>query len=168
MTDAVETEEYVEPDYKAALTKTATSLQARFAEWLQGDEVGYNPAAAKTKKDAFEEGVRLGVALRIPYQASEHNRAATAEEKAEREAERQRAKQERDAAKAAREAATPAEEAPAPAPKPAKSAAAARKAAKAAPAGTPATAPAAPRPAARRAPARRPATPAATAGDAPF
>lgn len=162
MTDSVETDA---PDYKYANGKPATALQRRFAEWLQSDEVGYNPATAKSKADAFAEGVRYAVALRIPYQASDHNRQATAVERAERQEARVAAAAEREEARAARAASKEetAEE-PKPKPKPVK-AAAARKGKAAAPAPTPAAAPAPTRrPAARRAPARA----AAPAADAPF
>ena len=143
------------PDYKAPLGKKATPLQERFAGWLQSDAVGYDPATAKSKREAFEEGVRLAVSLRIPFQASDFNREATAAERARREEER--------AAKAKAE--PKAEDAPAPSkPK-------ATKASKAAPAPAPVPTapPAARKPAARRAPARRaPAATAATPEDAPF
>lgn len=164
-TETVETEEYVEPDYKKPVGKAPTALQARFAEWLQSDAVGYNPQAAKSKVEAFNEGVRLAVALRIPFQASDFNREATLVEREERAALRAEQERQREADRAAAKAAEPVEEAPAPKPAPK---AKATKAAKATPAATPATAPAATRPAARRAPARRPATATATAGDAPF
>lgn len=169
-------EEYTEPDYTVVIGKPATPLQRRMAEWIRSPEVGYDPTTAKSKLEAFEEGVRIAVAHRMSYQASDHNRNATAVEReeraalavqraADREAERVRRAEER-AAKAA--AAPVAEEAPAaPAAKAAKATRPA-KAAKAAPAAaTPA--PAATRPAPRRAPARRaaPAAPAA-GGDAPF
>lgn len=141
------------------LTKPATKLQERFAIWIK-EEVGYNPATAKTKDEAFLEGVRIATATRMVFQASDFNRAANAEAKAAREA----------------EAGEPAE---APTPKPAKATKAApakaapakstaAKATKAAPAkAAKAAAPAeAPKPARR--PARRaPAASTATA-EAPF
>lgn len=157
MTDVAETE----PDYKSYLDKAPTILQERFAGWLQGDEVGYNPAGAKTKQAAFEEGVRLAVALRMLFQASDFNRAENARVKAENEA-----KREASAAAAAN--------APDPEPVPAAPVKAAKAAKKAAPAkaarpGTPeskeAAAPAAP--VATRAPARRAPARKATAGAAP-
>lgn len=188
MTDV---EEYEEPDYTEALGKAPTALQARFAAWIRGEEVGYDPNSAKNKLEAFTEGVRLGVALRIPYQASNHNREATEAEREERAAARQQAMEAREAEraekqaareaaaaeraqkaaeKAAAKAAAPAEEddgtEEAPAAKPRK--AVKGKPAKAAAAPTPAAAPATPRPAARRAPARRAAAAPAAATDAPF
>jgi outer membrane biosynthesis protein TonB len=151
-------------DFTDYAGKSATALQARFAEWLMGEQVGYDPAKAKTKSEAFAEGVRLAVALRIPFQASPFNREANAASRAE-------------AAKAREErAAAEPEEAPKPAPV-AKKAPAKKAAAKAAPAAAPVeTAEETPapkaKPAPRRAPARRaPATAAAGttgAADAPF
>jgi hypothetical protein len=92
-----------EKDYTGYVAKAATPLQEDFAEWLMGEEVGYDPSSAKTKKDAFEEGVRLAVALRIPFQASDYNRGRTAERRSQR------------ATPAAVEAPEPKAEAPAPA-----------------------------------------------------
>jgi hypothetical protein len=169
MTDAVETEEL---DYSYPLGQDPTPLQDRFASWIMSDAVGYAPSAAKTKEEAFREGVRLGVALRIPYQASDHNKEATAAEREERarlKAEEDAVKAQRKAERAAAAAQKPApqaaaEEQPAQSNKPAKRTTG--KAAKPAPA--PAAAPAPARPAPRRAPARRPAAAAATSGDAPF
>lgn len=150
-------------DYKSYLDKEPTVLQERFAGWLQGDEVGYNPAAAKTKQAAFEEGVRLAVALRMLFQASDFNRAENEKVRAANAAKREAA----DAA--AQAAPAPAAAPAAPAPKPAKAAKAA-KATKAAPAAAPVAeaAPAATRAPARRAPARRAPAAGATAGTAPF
>ena len=141
-----------EPDYTTALGKAPTSLQGRFADFIMSEEVGYDPASAKSKEAAFREGVRLAVALRIPFQASTTNREATAAERAERQAQ---IEADRVAKAAAPAKAVPAKKATA-------------KAAKAAPA--PAAAPAAARPPARRAPARRaPAAAAAPAAtEAPF
>jgi hypothetical protein len=92
-----------EKDYTEYATKPATPLQERFAPWLL-EKTGYNPATAKTKADAFADGVRLSVFLRIPFQASPENRAATEELRAQRaeEAEAARlAREEERAAKAA-------------------------------------------------------------------
>jgi hypothetical protein len=175
MTDAVAEEEYEEMDYTTVLGKSPTSLQARMAEWIRSEEVGYDPNAAKSKMEAFNEGVRIAVAHRMNYQASTHNKEATAIEREERAAEKARATAEREAAKAAKAAeretaaaAAPVEETPAAKPAKATRPAKATKAAKAAPA-TPATAPPATRAPARRAPARRaPAAAASTPADAPF
>lgn len=65
------------------LGKAPTTLQARFADWLH-TEVGYDPNAAKSKAEAFKEGVRLATATRMVFQASDYNRAARAEEQANR------------------------------------------------------------------------------------
>lgn len=65
------------------LNKKPTDLQERFADWLlEEDIVGYDPAKAKTKEEAFREGVRLATAMRMIFQASPENRAANAERKA--------------------------------------------------------------------------------------
>lgn len=154
--------EELEPDYTVALDKAPTSLQSRFADFLISDEVGYSPASAKTKEEAFREGVRLAVALRIPFQASTTNKEATELERQERAEQKRLAAEAKEQAKAAKAAEAPAEEEEAP--KPAK---AVKGKTKPAPASTPAAAPAATRPAARRAPARR-AGAAAAPADAPF
>lgn len=73
-----------EVDLESYLTKAATDLQTRFAEWLK-DQVGYDPTKAKTKEEAFNEGVRLGTALRMVFQASPENQEVLAERRAERE-----------------------------------------------------------------------------------
>jgi hypothetical protein len=154
-------------DVSTYLTKPATTLQSRFAEYIK-TEVGYDPATAKTKAEAFAEGVRLATATRMIFQASDFNREATAAE--------------RSAKALAAEAETPAEPKPA---KPAKTAPV--KKAKAAPAPvvetqddtdedaaeeateTPAPAPAKKAAPAKRAPARRaPARVATSEAKAPF
>lgn len=73
---AVEPEE-VEVDYTTYLDKAPTDTQARFADWLK-EKVG---VAFGTKKEesAFEEGVRLGTALRMPFQRSPENQESLAE-----------------------------------------------------------------------------------------
>jgi hypothetical protein len=68
-------------DATTYLDKAPTVLQARFAGWIK-DEVGYNPATAKTKAEAFEEGVRLATATRMVFQASDFNREANAAQQA--------------------------------------------------------------------------------------
>lgn len=67
-------------DYKAL---PPTNLQARFVGWIQ-DKVGYEPTKAKTKAEAFAEGVRLAVALRMPFQASDENQKVLAQRRAEK------------------------------------------------------------------------------------
>lgn len=169
MTNAPEAEEI---DYTYALGQEATSLQRRFADFILSEEVGYDVSKAKTKEEAFREGVRMAVQLRIPFQASATNREATEQERLERAAAKEKQTEAKEQAKAAKQEAaaakasaksTPVEEAAEEAPKPTKRAGTS-KAKPAAPAPTPAAAPAARRPAARRAPARA----AATAPDAPF
>ncbi len=77
--------EETEVDLKGYLTKPATSLQDRFADWLMDEDiVGYDPSGAKTKEAAFREGVRLATAMRMVFQASPENRAANEEAKANR------------------------------------------------------------------------------------
>lgn len=77
-------EEAQEVDLEAYLTKPPTDLQERFADYIV--ELGYDPSAAKTKMEAFKEGVRLAVALRMIFQASPENRSATKARRAERAA----------------------------------------------------------------------------------
>jgi hypothetical protein len=147
-----------EVDPTIYLEKGPTALQERFATWIK-DEVGYNPSAAKTKAEAFEEGVRIATATRMVFQASAYNRAANEE-----------ARKAREAAEAQE-----IEEAPAPAPK-AKKAAPTKKAAanKAAPVEEEETEEEeteekAPAPAARSTRStRRPARRAAPTNEAPF
>ena len=74
-----------EPDYTVYRTKRPTPLQERFPEWIT-DKTGYDPSAAKSKQEAFEEGVRLATSLRMQFQASPENREATARLRAAREA----------------------------------------------------------------------------------
>jgi hypothetical protein len=152
-----------EVDPTIYLDKAPSALQSRFAEWIQ-NEVGYNPAAAKTKLEAFQEGVRIATATRMVFQASPFNREANALAAAERA--EARALAEREAAEA--ETAAPVKKAA-----PAKAAPAAKKAVakKVAPKPAPEEeteedeeTPAPVKKAARRAPRR---APAATA-EAPF
>lgn len=66
-----------EVDLTAYLTKAPTSLQERYADWLLDETiVGYDPSKAKTKEEAFREGVRLATAMRMIFQASPENKAA--------------------------------------------------------------------------------------------
>ena len=64
--------ETAEMDLEVYLTKEPTDLQERFADWLKG-AVGYDPTKAKTKDEAFSEGVRLATALRMAFQRSDEN-----------------------------------------------------------------------------------------------
>lgn len=77
------TSETAEVDYTSYADKTPTDLQVRFAEWIT-DKTGFEPSGCKTKQEAYEAGVRLGVALRMQFQASPENREATAARRAER------------------------------------------------------------------------------------
>jgi len=74
-------EEYEEPDYAVYSNRTPTSLQRRFGDWLIDKlEVEFK---SKVAEESFREGVRLAVALRIPFQASPENREDTARERQE-------------------------------------------------------------------------------------
>lgn len=64
-----------ELDYTKYLDKEPTDLQARFGEWLL-DKVGIQ-FGTKKETDAFMEGVRLATALRMPFQRSPENQAAS-------------------------------------------------------------------------------------------
>lgn len=61
-----------EVDYTKYAHKEPTDLQARAVPWILG-KTGYNPANAKTKAMAFEDGVRLAIALRMEFQRSPEN-----------------------------------------------------------------------------------------------
>jgi hypothetical protein len=67
-----------EVDYTKYADKPATDLQTRFHEWIL-DKTEIDPNTYKNKSLAFFEGVRLGVALRIPFQASPENQEALAQ-----------------------------------------------------------------------------------------
>lgn len=69
--------EKAEVDPSVYLTKPATDLQERFADWIT-EVVGYDPSSAKTKEAAFREGVRIATATRMVFQASPENREANA------------------------------------------------------------------------------------------
>lgn len=74
------TEEGGYPRYKS---KAPTTTQARFTDWIiEKAEVDTN--AFRNKDQAFREGVRLSMALRMQFQASPENQAALAEAKQER------------------------------------------------------------------------------------
>lgn len=142
--------EQAEVDVTKYLEKEATPVQARFADYLQ-EVVGYNPNAAKTKLEAFQEGVRLATVLRMIFQASDYNRSARAAEQAAAGKETDAPAPPRKSAPAAK--ATKAAKAPA---------------AKAAPAAKTAPPTKAAKTTRRRAGAAAPATAAADPGDAPF
>lgn len=105
----------VELEYGKYADKAPTALQTRYVDWII-EKTGVDVDAME---DPFAEGVRLGTALRMIYQASPENKAATAElrdagaeereareaKRVEREAEREAKAQAKEAAKATREAA---------------------------------------------------------------
>lgn len=120
----VETDGY---DYTAYLGKEPTRLQATFADWIV-EKTGKTFGNAK-EEAAWKDGVRLGVALRMKFQASDENQAELARAKAERDAAAALETEEVPAPKAekapkGKKATTPeqAEIPPAAAPKPAKKA----------------------------------------------
>lgn len=107
-----------EVDYPAYLNKPPTDLQERFPDFII-DKVGYDPQSAKTKDEAFRQGVRLAVALRMSFQASPENREATQARRQERAAQAE-VVQEETAAPTKRAAKKAAAAPPPPAPAPAK------------------------------------------------
>lgn len=107
----------VETDFTVYATKTPTTMQARFADWLL-EETEYDPSKAKSKEEAFRMGVALGAYLRPTYQASDANQSARKET---REAAPEKAVKTPRAAKAAKVAAE-APAAPVATPKPTKAA----------------------------------------------
>lgn len=64
-------------DYTSYADKAPTSLQERFTKWIL-EVTGYEP----DDMDSFEAGVRLGVALRMAFQASPENQKVLEENKA--------------------------------------------------------------------------------------
>lgn len=72
-----------EGDFTRYASLAPTPLQERFGPWIM-EKTGYDPATAKSKQEAFLAGVRLAVALRIPFQASPENKSAAAQLRAER------------------------------------------------------------------------------------
>jgi len=69
-------------DYSGYSGKEPTKLQADFADWLvEKLELNF---ATKKEEAAWREGVRLAVALRIPFQKSPENQAERARMEAER------------------------------------------------------------------------------------
>jgi len=103
-----------EIDFEEYRTKGPTSLQRRFAVWIaENCEVEFG---TKKEEAAFREGVRLAVALRIPFQRSPENREATQEEREQRISESPRAvANDESETKPRRRKAAPAEETPEPA-----------------------------------------------------
>lgn len=71
-------------DLSVYLEKGPTDLQTRFGDWIVGT-VGYDPSRAKTKDEAFREGVRLATALRMPFQRSDENQEILVSRREERE-----------------------------------------------------------------------------------
>lgn len=68
----------IEKDYTVYVDKDPTDLQTRMTDWVL-DKTGYDPAKAKTKAQAFADGIKLGVALRMEFQASPENQELLAE-----------------------------------------------------------------------------------------
>lgn len=97
-----------EIDFSVYADKEPTSLQERFADWIIDKcELSFG---TKKEEAAFRNGVRVSVALRIPFQSSDENRQATAEEREARAAERAKAKQDAANKRAEREKAKGAEQ----------------------------------------------------------
>ena len=65
------------PEFAEFAEKAASPLQADMAEWLR-EVTGIVPEDLADMDTAFNEGVRLGVALRIQYQKSERNKSRRA------------------------------------------------------------------------------------------
>ena len=81
--EEVETGGPAEEDYTKYRDKEPTDLQDRMADWVL-DKV--DPELDDDEVDAFREGIRLGVALRMKFQASPENQAVLKEQKAARAA----------------------------------------------------------------------------------
>jgi len=95
-----ETEEAA--SYAAYKGKTATTLQARFADWLiQELEMEF---ASKAAEAAFRDGVRLATVLHMQFQKSPYNREANEAARLAREAAATEAPAPRKSAKAAKPA----------------------------------------------------------------
>jgi hypothetical protein len=69
-------------DLPSYANKPITALQKSFADWVI-EKTGYDPQNAKTKRDAYYDGIRLGAQLRMAHQASPENQAARAKRKEE-------------------------------------------------------------------------------------
>lgn len=70
-----------EKDYTKYLGKPPTALQEHMADWVI-EKTGIT-FGTKKEEAAFREGIRLGILLRIPHQASPENHAARADRKPE-------------------------------------------------------------------------------------
>lgn len=83
--------EVPEVDYSVYRDKPPTDLQERMADWVldQFDVVAHDEDGGELELDeaSFREGIRLGVAFRMIFQASPENQAVLAENKARRLAE---------------------------------------------------------------------------------
>jgi len=79
-----------EADYSPYRDKASSDLQERMAEWLleKIDPVAHDEDGEEVELDeaSFREGVRLGVALRMQFQASPENQAVLEAARAAREA----------------------------------------------------------------------------------
>jgi len=85
-TKAPEPEEVHGKDYASYIEKAATPTQERMIEWLQSEDVGYDPSTAKTKAEAFFMGAKLVFALRMEFQRSPFNQEYLEERRQELEA----------------------------------------------------------------------------------
>lgn len=78
-----------QPDYSPYRDKAPTDLQERFAQWIvdKVDPVAHDEDGEDLELDlaSFNEGVRLGVALRMEFQASPENQQVLAEKRSARE-----------------------------------------------------------------------------------
>jgi hypothetical protein len=79
--------------------KEPTALQAHMATWIP-EVTGISVEDYSSVTEAFNEGVRLGVALRMPYQSSAENRERTAKEREGREEAAEKLRAERKEARA--------------------------------------------------------------------
>lgn len=103
MAKTVDPEEGVERDLTQYATKPATASLEYYAEWIP-EATGYDPAAAKSKQEAFERGVYLAVTLHRDFQTSPENQEFKERLKATRAEEAEAARAEREEAKAAKQA----------------------------------------------------------------
>lgn len=103
MAQTQESEETVERDLAAYADKPATPSLEFYSEWLQ-DATGYDPAAAKSKAEAFERAVYLAVTLHRDFQTSDQNIEFKEKQRVAREEALEQARVEREEAKAAKAA----------------------------------------------------------------